>query len=61
MAANPKASRKRGAPAENPAADLPYEQWTVPHLKKACKDAGIRGISGKKHSQLIEMLRRGSA
>ncbi|WP_214467997.1 DUF7218 family protein [Microbacterium flavescens] len=34
-----------------------YEDWTVDDLRKRAKELGITGYSGKKKSQLIDMLR----
>ena len=34
-----------------------YEDWTVEDLKKRAKELGLSGYSGKKKSELIEMIR----
>lgn len=35
----------------------PYDEWTVAELKARAKELGLSGYSGKRKSQLIEMLR----
>ena len=64
QAANPKmgkASRKRRAPVEKPAANLSYEQMSVPDLKEACKSAGICRRGKTRRLDLIELLRSRSS
>ena len=64
QAAKPKtgnASRKRSAPVEKPAANLSYEQMSVPDLKEACKSAGICRRGKKRKQELIELLRTRSS
>lgn len=34
-----------------------YDDWTVPELRTRAKELGIRGYSGKRKSELIDMLR----
>jgi len=34
-----------------------YEEWSVDRLRSRAKDLGIRGYSGKRKSELIDMLR----
>jgi len=34
-----------------------YDDWTVPELRKRAKELGIDGYSGKRKSQLIDLLR----
>lgn len=34
-----------------------YDDWTVSELRSRAKELGITGYSGKKKSELIEMLR----
>jgi len=34
-----------------------YDDWTVPELRKRAKELGIGGYSGKRKSQLIDLLR----
>jgi len=34
-----------------------YEDWTVDDLRKRAKEIGLSGYSGKKKSELIDMLR----
>ncbi|MDT0182682.1 Rho termination factor N-terminal domain-containing protein [Microbacterium sp. ARD31] len=42
---------RRGGAAED------YEERTVPELKKRAKELGLSGYSGKRKSELIDMLR----
>ncbi|MFK4790317.1 Rho termination factor N-terminal domain-containing protein [Microbacterium sp. ZW T5_56] len=42
---------RRGGDAE------PYDEWTVPELRKRAKELGISGYSGKRKDELISMLR----
>ena len=35
----------------------PYDEWTVNDLRRRAKELGISGYSGKRKSQLIDMLR----
>lgn len=37
----------------------PYEEWTVPELKKRAKELGLTGYSSKTKPQLISALRNG--
>ncbi len=34
-----------------------YDDWTVAELRARAKELGIRGYSGKRKAQLIDMLR----
>ena len=34
-----------------------YDDWTVPELRKRAKELGITGYSGKRKSELIDLLR----
>jgi hypothetical protein len=34
-----------------------YDDWTVERLRRRAKELGISGYSGKRKSQLIDMLR----
>ena len=34
-----------------------YEDWTVPHLRERAKELGISGYSGKRKSEIIDLLR----
>ena len=34
-----------------------YDDWTVPRLRARAKELGVRGYSGKRKSELIDMLR----
>lgn len=34
-----------------------YEDWTVPRLRARAKELGLKGYSGARKAQLIEMLR----
>ncbi|MEI3848994.1 MULTISPECIES: DUF7218 family protein [unclassified Microbacterium] len=42
---------RRGAQAKN------YDDRTVPELRKRAKELGLSGYSGKKKSELVEMIR----
>lgn len=42
---------RRGAQAMN------YDDRTVPELRKRAKELGLSGYSGKKKSELVEMIR----
>ena len=34
-----------------------YEDWTVAHLRERAKELGISGYSGKRKSEIIDLLR----
>lgn len=34
-----------------------YDDWTVTHLRSRAKELGITGYSGKRKSELIDLLR----
>ena len=34
-----------------------YDDWTVERLRKRAKELGLRGYSGKRKAELIDMLR----
>ncbi|MGO1562156.1 hypothetical protein CZ771_01285 [Actinomycetales bacterium JB111] len=55
--ANAAARDSRSAVAERGGKSVDYEDWTVDGLRKRAKELGLSGYSGKRKSELIELLR----
>ncbi len=54
---NAAAKRGRGAVGKKGGEAGSYDDWTVAELKKRAKQLDLTGYSGKRKSELIEMLR----
>lgn len=54
---NAAAMRGRGAVGKKGGEAGSYDDWTVAELKKRAKQLDLTGYSGKRKSELIEMLR----
>jgi len=54
---NAAAKRGRSAVGRKGGRSGDYEDWSVDRLRSRAKDLGMRGYSGKRKSELIDMLR----
>lgn len=54
---NAAANRGRSTVGKRGGKSPSYEDWTVADLQKRAKELGVRGYSGKRKSELIDMLR----